>query len=211
MKHEKWLLALGLAVAVNLGASSSHAASIIDEWASVKVPPTPTLKPVTVDPKTTALLVLDIIKPVCNAERYPRCPGTIPTVKKLITAARAKGLLIIYTSVLNVPKTAIYEEVTPASGDPFVQGLTDKFLHTDLEKTLRENGITTVITAGTVAQGAVIMTGSEAALRGFSVIVPVDTVSGDTAFPELYAVWHLANAPIVAPKVTLTQSDMIKF
>jgi nicotinamidase-related amidase len=211
MKHEKWLLALGLAIAVSFGASTSHAASITDEWASVKVPPAPTLKSVTVDPKTTALLVLDIIKPVCNSERYPRCPGTIPTLKKLIGVARAKGLLIIYTSVLNVPKTAIYEEVAPASGDPFVQGLTDKFLHTDLEKILREKGITTVITAGTVAQGAIIMTGSEAALRGFSVIVPVDTVSADTTFPELYAVWHLANAPIVAPKVTLTRSDMIKF
>ena len=31
------------------------AQTIIDEWSSVKVPPPPELKPVTADPKTTAL------------------------------------------------------------------------------------------------------------------------------------------------------------
>jgi nicotinamidase-related amidase len=190
---------------------SAQAADIVDEWASVKLPPAPQLKEVTVDPKTTALLVLDIIKPVCNAERYPRCPGTIPTVKKLIDAARAKGMLVVYTTVLNVPKTVIYDEVAPTAGDPVVPGLLDKFLHTDLEKILKDKGITTVLMVGAAAQGAVIVTGGQAPQLGFSVIVPVDVISGNSPFPELYAVWHLANAPIVGPKVTLTRSTMIKF
>ena len=51
MKRGKWVLAVGLAAAVGLGASSLRAASIIDEWASVKAPPAPELKPVTVDPE----------------------------------------------------------------------------------------------------------------------------------------------------------------
>jgi len=208
---QRMIAILAAAVAFAGLAASAQAADIIDEWASVKLPSAPQLKEVTINPKTTALVVFDIIKQVCNAERYPRCPRTIPTVKKVIAEARAKGMLIVYTSVLNVPKTAIYEDVTPAAGDPFVQGLTDKFLHTDLEKILRDKGITTMLMVGTVAQGAIIMTGSGAALRGFSVIVPVDTISGNFAFPELYAVWHLANAPIVGPKVTLTRSTMIKF
>ena len=33
---------------------------ITREWADIKLPPAPELKPVTVDPKTTALLVLDM-------------------------------------------------------------------------------------------------------------------------------------------------------
>ncbi len=41
-------------------ALAANAASIIDEWASVKTPP-PTLRPVTLDPKTTALLLLDFV------------------------------------------------------------------------------------------------------------------------------------------------------
>jgi nicotinamidase-related amidase len=205
------LIAALAAAYVAICALPAHATDVVDEWASVKLPPVPELKAVTIDPKTTALLVLDIIKPVCNAERYPRCPGTIPTIKKLITEARAKGLMVVYTSVLNVPKTAIYEEVAPAAGDPFVPGVLDKFLHTDLEKILKDKGITTLVMVGTVAQGAIIMTGSEAAQLGFSVIMPVDAIAGNFAFPELYAVWHLANAPIIAPKVTVTRSTMIKF
>jgi nicotinamidase-related amidase len=202
------IAAAALAAALGLPA---QAADVIDEWASVKLPPAPQLKEVTVDPKTTALLVMDIIKPVCNAERYPRCPGTIPVVKKLIDQARAKGMVVVYTTVLNVPKTVIYDEVAPAANDPVVPGVLDKFLHTDLEKIFKDKGVTTVLIVGTVAQGAVIMTGSQAAQLGFSVVVPVDAISGNTAFPEAYALWHLANAPIVAPKVTLTRSTMIKF
>ena len=40
MKREKWLLAFGLAVAVDLGASTLHAASIIDEGERASAPGT---------------------------------------------------------------------------------------------------------------------------------------------------------------------------
>src|SRR6516225_6017057 len=92
MKRKKWLLAFGLAVAVNIGASTLHAASIIDEWASVQAPPAPALKPVTVDAKTTVLLIFDLVKPFCNPERYTRCPAMLPAVNRLPTEARAKGV-----------------------------------------------------------------------------------------------------------------------
>ena len=41
--------------------SKAVASDIIDEWASVKAPAAPELKPMTVDPKTTALLMLDFM------------------------------------------------------------------------------------------------------------------------------------------------------
>jgi hypothetical protein len=40
---------------------------IIAEWTSVRLPPVPELQPVTVDPKTTALLVLDMMRGNCGA------------------------------------------------------------------------------------------------------------------------------------------------
>ncbi len=49
----------------------ASAQDVIAEWGSVKVPPPPELKDVTVDPKTTALLLLDFNKQTCNAERRP--------------------------------------------------------------------------------------------------------------------------------------------
>ncbi len=61
------LIAAGIMV-VTL-ALPARATDIIDEWASVKVPPAPEVKPVTVDAKTTALLVIDMNKVVCSTER----------------------------------------------------------------------------------------------------------------------------------------------
>ena len=45
------------------------------------------LKPVTVDPKTTALLMLDFMNQNCG--KRPRCLATIPAMKKLLAEARA--------------------------------------------------------------------------------------------------------------------------
>src|SRR3972149_11580189 len=67
------------------------AQTIIDEWDTVKTPPPPELRPVTIDPKTTALLLLDFNKQTCNAERRPRCIASLPKVKRLLEEARAKG------------------------------------------------------------------------------------------------------------------------
>ena len=72
-------IAMLVAVAVSCAAAvSAHAANIVDEWASVKAPAPPTLKPVTVDPKTTALLMLDFIHQICDEKRVPRCVASLP-------------------------------------------------------------------------------------------------------------------------------------
>jgi hypothetical protein len=36
----------------------ARATDVIAEWSTIQIPPPPTLKPVTVDPKSTALLTL---------------------------------------------------------------------------------------------------------------------------------------------------------
>ena len=210
---KRHLIAACAAAAVLLAAGGSPvwAGNIIKEWGSVKVPPPPALKSVTIDPKTTALLVLDMIKPICNAKRYPRCPGTVPTIKKLLAKARAAHLMVVYTSIPHVPITAVLPELKAAKGDGFVQSFLDKFLHTNLEKMLKDKGIKTLIDVGVAAQGAVITTSSEAAQRGFKVIVPVDGMSAQIPYPEQYTAWHLTHAPVIAPKITLTQANMIKF
>ena len=56
-------------------AAPTHAANIVDKWASVKTPKAPELKAVTVDPKTTALLMLDFMNQNCG--QRPRCLDTI--------------------------------------------------------------------------------------------------------------------------------------
>jgi nicotinamidase-related amidase len=213
MKVGDWMLITGVTLAISLGASTLRAASVIDNWASVKAPPAPELKPVKIDPKTTALLMLDYIKQICNAERYPHCTQRLPTVKKLLDQARANGVMVVYTGTTtpNSERANIVPSVAPTGDEPFLKSVLDKFLNTDLEKILKDKGITTVIAVGQLAQGAVLTTGSEAAQRGFKVIVAVDGIAAQDDYYEQYTVWHLGNAPLLSSHVTLTSTDLIKF
>lgn len=60
-------------------AGPSAAQTIIDEWQSVKAPPAPALKAVTLDPKSTAILVMDFVNRLATTKSgrgvsplYPR-------------------------------------------------------------------------------------------------------------------------------------------
>jgi nicotinamidase-related amidase len=192
---------------------SAHGETIIDEWNQAKLPPPPQLKPVTLVPKETALLVMDFTVQTCTPERRKRCADSVPKVKKFVNEAREKGALIIYSvAVPNSKPSDVLKELAPAVGEEVLPPLgPDKFINSDLEKTLKDKGIKTVVAMGTQAQTSVLHTGGEAALRGFKVIVPVDAMSADDLFPELYTAWHLANAARISNQVTLTKLDMIGF
>jgi nicotinamidase-related amidase len=114
-----------------------------------------------------------------------------------------------------VPKSVpadVLKELAPASGEEVLPPLgPDKFINSNLEQTLKSKGIKTVVAMGTQAQTSVLHTGGEAALRGFNVVVPVDGMSADDVFPELYTAWHLSTAARISPKVTITRLDMISF
>jgi len=203
-------LFLGL-LALAAVARPAAAGTVIDDWPTIQAPPAPALKPVTVDPKTTALLILDIVRQGCNAERRPRCLDTLPALHALLERTRTAGAMVGYSLVRGATAADILPPVAPKDGEPMVTSGTDKFLGTDLEATLKAKGIKTVIILGVVAQGAVLTTATEAALRGFEVVVPVDGVSSDQIYAEQFTAWNLVNAPVIAGHVTLTRSDMIGF
>ena len=87
MKRAVKISAIALVAAATMAAAPAFAGNVIDDWASIKTPPAPQLKTVTVDPKTTALLMLDFMNQNCG--KRPACMASIPAVKKLLTAARA--------------------------------------------------------------------------------------------------------------------------
>lgn len=212
MDRKSILIALAIAAAL-FAANPARAQTVIDDWSQVKLPPPPTLKPVTLVAKETALLVMDFTVQTCTPERRKRCADSVPKVKKFVEAAREHGALIIYSvAVPNSIATDVLKELTPAAGEQVLPPLgPDKFINSDLEKTLKDKGIKTVVAMGTQAQTSVLHTGGEAALRGFKVIVPVDAMSADDLFPEAYTAWHLANAARISNQVTLTRLDMIGF
>lgn len=194
--------------------SMVFAADIIAEWERVKAPPAPELKPVTLDGKTTALLILDMMKGGCSAR--PRCVATVPNVKKLHDAARAAGAMVFYTLVGGdkpTPEQIMDPGFAPRDGEWVVQRGPDKFLGSGLDERLKARGIKTVIVCGTSAQGVVIGTGSGSAQRGYKVIVPVDCMSSEDSYMEQYAAWHMfkGGPAVVTSQTTLTRSEMIKF
>jgi nicotinamidase-related amidase len=185
--------------------------TIVDEWSTVKPPPPPELQKVTIDPKTTALLVLDIVKQTCNMERRPRCVASVPKIQSLLDQARLKGVAVIHSITTAATPADIAKEVAPREGEPIVQSGADKFFKTDLDKILTQKGVKTVIVVGTAAHGAVLYTASGAALRGLQVIVPVDGSTAESTYIEQYTLVHLLNSPATVKRVTLTRTDMVQF
>jgi nicotinamidase-related amidase len=202
------IAAVAAAIVIAL-ALPAKAGDIVDEWASVKAPPPPALKPVTVDPNTTALLMLDFMNQNCG--KRPRCLATIPAVKKLLGAARAAKVLVVYSLIANTTPADVIKDVAPEAGDPHVLSGPDKFLHTELEKILKDKGIKTVIAVGTSSNGAVLYTASGAIFRGMKAFVPVDGMSAVDPYADYGTVFTFADAPRLSTEATLTKIDMIKF
>ncbi len=202
-----------LVAAALAAAAPARANDITSEWTSVKPPPVPELKHASVDPKTTALLVLDFMKGNCGTR--PRCASTVPVANKLIDAARAHNMMLLFTLVGDEPKPdGMVDGIQrPRDGEWIPRGGADKFIDSDLEARLKQRGIKTVIVIGTSAQGAVVGTSNGAVQRGWKAVVPVDGMSAEDAYNEQYAAWHLyKGGPVYLPKnVTLTRSDMITF
>ena len=203
-----------LAALASFAALPAYCGDIVTDWASVKIPPPPQLKPVTVDPKTTALLVLDLMKANCGVR--PRCPPIVPNVAKLIEAARAHGMMIAFNLTgQSKPQDMVDPSVMPHTGEFLIKNGRggDKFIDSDLDAGLKAKGVKTVIVTGTSAQGAVSTTSNGAAQRGYKVVVPVDGTASEDAFNELYGIWHLAKGGPAAlvDNVTVTRSDMITF
>ena len=199
----RFAFAICVGVSLLMGAPAG-AASVVDEWTSVKAPPPPEVKPVTTDPKTTALLVLDLVRRLQRA-----APAALPAHGGAHPGAAGKGPRCRRAGGLQPRGQQHRGRRAQGRGSARLRADgdigTDKFLGTDLDKILREKGIKTVIVVGTAAHGAVLTTATAAALRGFSVVVPVDGLSSETPYAEQYTVWNLVNAPVIAPRVTLAR------
>ena len=91
---------------------SPSVADVISDWSTAVAPPAPELKEVTVDPSTTALLFLDIMKGGCSAR--PRCVAAVPNMKRLHDQARAHNMVIWYSLVGSEGKATPDDIMDPA-------------------------------------------------------------------------------------------------
>jgi nicotinamidase-related amidase len=201
-------LVLGVAT-MAFAIPAARAQTVVDDWSKISMPPAPKVTSVKIDPKTSALLVLD--KQSCNDKRRPRCVQSVPKIAKLLNDARSHKVAVIYSVTTKTKKADILTQVAPKSGEPLVASGADKFIKTNLDKILKDKGIKTVIVTGTTAEGAVLFTAADAAFRGYNVVVPLEGSSAASEFAEAATAWTLANAPGVGQKTKLTKVDMISY
>ncbi len=185
---------------------------------TLQMPSPPDPVPVVLDPATTALLIFDIVDPICS--RQPNCTGKmVPAIASLLARARQAGVTVAFGT--RAPTMSKWlPEVLPAPGDIKIESQAqDRFYNTDLDKTLKAKGITTLILAGWKVSGSVTYTSVGATLRGYTVVVPVDASLDATDYEiaiGLYQILHqhsenAANEPLKNRASTLSRTDLITF
>lgn len=193
--------------------SISSTQTVIDGWQNVEAPPPPAIKPVTVNPAKTALLLLDFLGEVCTPQKRPRAAAVMPKLQALLGKARARGMVVVHTTTSAGTGSGeeLAEAVRPVAGERVYKAKFDKFHGNDLEPFLRDKGIDTVIATGTSANGCLLFTTAGAVLRGFRVIVPIDGMPAATPYQEQFVAWEIGNGPGLREKATLTRLDDISF
>jgi nicotinamidase-related amidase len=185
---------------------------------TLQTPSPPDPVAVVLNPATTALLIFDIVDPICT--RQPNCTGRmVPAIAALLARARRAGVTIAYGT--RAPTMSNWlPEVVPAPGDIKIESQAqDRFYKTDLDKTLKAKGITTLILTGWKVSGSVTYTSVGATLRGYTVVVPVDASLDATDFEiavGLYQILHqhssnATNEPLKEYASTLSRTDLITF
>ncbi len=176
---------------------------------TLQVPEYTVEREVTVPPRTTALIVVDMqndfVKPG-GALVVETAAATIPAIQRLLTRARAKGMKVFFTQDTHQEGDIefpiwgphvlrgtwgwqIVDELAPRSGERVIEKLRyDGFFGTPLDHELRLAGSQTVIVCGTVANICVLHTAGSAALRGYRVILPIDAISAIIPFDQQAAI-----------------------
>ena len=126
----------------------------------------------------------------------------IPAFSIMAGAARTRGRALHS----DAPETAIHSDLAPQPGDIVVRKTrVGAFSTTDLDRQLRDRGVTTLILAGISTSGVLLSTVRDAADRDYRIVVLAD-VSADPD-PEAHAFLTTRIFPRQAHVTTLAQLD----
>jgi len=149
---------------------------------------------------STAILIVDLIQEfVTGRLGNPRAQAVVPRVKKLLDAARRKGLKIIHVTDAHLPGVdiefqvwgshaeagapgaEIVPELSPLKGEFHLHKRRySAFYATGLDELLRELGVKEVVVTGVLTNICIQHTAADAFFRGYKVIVPRDLVNALT-------------------------------
>src|SRR5467141_1929358 len=213
------LVSSGLVLAFFSGAAEAQQnARAAGKMVTLQMPAIPDPARVTLDPKTTALMVLDYVEDICNNQ--PSCKAKmLPAMTPFMEKVRKAGLTVAYgTRAQNMTKWL--KEVAPGANDiKVINTAQDRFYGTDLDKQLKAKGIKTLIMVGWKISGSLQYTSVGAMAHDYTVVIPVDTTSAGSDYETTIGFYNvlnsgnanLANQPLKPNAVTLTRTDLITF
>ena len=186
--------------------------AVTDAWDEVEVPAPPPIHPVRIDPKSSALLLLDFLRDVCT-ERRPRAAAAVPKLQKFLTQARSRGMVVVHTTTRKGldDGSDLTDPLKPIRGERVHKAPFNKFYGNDLEPFLKDRGVQTLVLAGTSPNGCLLFTVAGAVLNGFRAIVPIDGMPAATLYQEQFVAWELAHGPGFRNTTVLTKLDAISF
>jgi nicotinamidase-related amidase len=170
---------------------------------TVEVPEYEIHDEVRVDPRRTALIVVDMQNDFVKEGGtlvVPDAEGTVPAIQSLLALARGSGMKVVFTQDTHGqgdPEWTIWpehvredswgwrivDELRPQDGELVIRKVRyDAFYGTHLDHFLRLWGVDTLIICGTVANICVHYTAASAALRWYDVIIPRDATSALVPF-----------------------------
>jgi len=179
------------------------------------MPNRPTPIEVTVDPRTTALLVLDLNARCENPEE--RCHQLIEPVAKFLARAREARIFIVYTAAQRykgTPEARMPHAFKQRPDEPvFFPPAFDKFYGGEIQPLLKQRGVKTVIVCGAASNQAVMYTATAAARPfGYEVVIPVDGLIARGEYEHEFTLHQFTILPGgAAEKFKITEFDKIRF
>jgi len=195
---------------------------------NVRLPEKLQISQVTLDPRRTAVIVVDMqndfIKP--SGKLYAHgSEKIIEPIRSVLEKARRSEATIIYTmdwhekddpefevwgehALANTWGAEVVDELKPLGDEILVRKPSyDAFYGTSLDHILRTRGLKTLIMMGVIANICVLHTAGSAAMRGYELVVPVDCIFALNEFDYTLALRQMS----FIYKARLTSSGMLSF
>ena len=183
-------------------------------WAQ-EGPNRPEAKPLTLDSKTTAILVLDM-NARCDDPKQV-CSKIAAPLGEFLDKARAAGVPIIYTVSAAAKGKPLGELAIPLKkkdGELVIYpDAFDKFVGGEMQAWLKDKGAKTLIITGSSTNAAVLYTATTAArMHRYSIVIPMDGVNASTPYEHEYSLHQFTVLPSEANKLfQFTRLSMITF
>jgi nicotinamidase-related amidase len=183
-------------------------------WAQ-EGPNRPEPKPLNLESKATAILVLDL-NARCDDPKQVCSKITAP-LGDFLDRARSAGVPIIYTVSAAAKGKPIGELAAPLKrkeSEPIIYpDAFDKFVGGELQTLLKDKGAKTLVITGSSTNFAVLYTATTATrMHRYNVVIPMDGVNASSRYEHEYAIHQFTVLPSEANKLfQFTTLSMISF